>query len=429
MDCDNTHQYLKKSFQNVKESPTLEIALKQRMIGSDKLIKFGFGQSPFPIYKPLVEKLKTTAHVHYYAPTQGDLNLRTEIANWIERNYDVKFSPQNIIITPGSKFAIYTSMMVFNGEIVLPDPSWVSYAPQCRLAQNKEPHVVFTKKENKYFPTSQDYKDSFSDKNVNKFTIINSPNNPTGQIMTENQMKELAKYFRNNRYVVLSDEIYCHLSYDLKKYKSFAKFYKEGTLVSGGVSKWGNAGGWRLGYLAVPDELSYMVKPIVSVLSETVSCAPTPIQLASIEAFKQNSDLENNLDKMIKILEASGKHLASNLRGLGLDCEDPAGGFYIMPSFNNLRDLLNKKGIKTSQQLTDLIFEKYQISLLAGIHFLRPETELCFRLSFTDFDGEAVLQQALKPNTKINFEFLKKNCPKILQASERFRKLVDWLKE
>ena len=148
--------YSKKNIKSLRPSATLAINEKSKKLISQgkKVYKFGFGQSPFPVPNKIVDALKKNAHEKDYMPIQGSLNLRKSIAKYITRRSGNSFAPENIIVSPGSKEMMFLLHIGFDGEIILPAPSWVSYEPHAIIAKNKF-HWIETTRDNNWFPTSK----------------------------------------------------------------------------------------------------------------------------------------------------------------------------------------------------------------------------------------------------------------------------------
>ena len=243
---------VKKKILKLKESSTLVINEKSKELISKgkKVYQFGFGQSPFPVPEKIVQALKKNAHRKEYLPIQGLTELRDNISKYLLKRTGNDYPKENILITPGSKEAMLLIHIAFNGEIIIPAPGWVSYEPQAEIGSNRV-HWLETTRENNWFPTGKELEKKLKSvrKNKNLILILNSPNNPSGAVC-EN-LKELAKIAKKYKIMVLSDEIYTDLTFT-GEYNSISKFYPELTFITGGLSKWCGAGGWRLGFLAVP---------------------------------------------------------------------------------------------------------------------------------------------------------------------------------
>ena len=228
---------LKNLVKDLKPSSTLLINETSRRLEAQgkKIYKFGFGQSPFKVPENIVKELKDNAHQNKYLPMQGLSELRDAIAKYTseKKNYDYK--SDNVIIGPGSKELMFLLHVIFDGEIILPTPSWVSYAPQAILGRNKI-QILQTKRENNWFPTASEIEEIIlKDQKKNYLLFLNSPNNPSGQIC--DNLEEIASIAKKHNLIILSDEIYSELCFE-NDYQSISNFCPEKTIISTGLSKW-----------------------------------------------------------------------------------------------------------------------------------------------------------------------------------------------
>jgi aspartate aminotransferase len=402
---------LKDLVKNLKPSSTLLINETSRKLEEQgkKIYKFGFGQSPFKVPENVVKELKDNAHQNKYLPMQGLSELRNTVAKYTSKKKNYNYKSENVIIGPGSKELMFLLHVIFDGEIILPAPSWVSYAPQAILGRNKV-QILQTKRENNWFPTASEIEEIIlKDKNKNYLLFLNSPNNPSGQIC-EN-LEELASIAEKYNLIILSDEIYSELSF-INNYKSISNFCPEKTIISTGLSKWCGAGGWRLGYFLVPDSL-IEIKNMINVLaSETFSAVSAPIQYAAIKAYEQ--DHSNYINKSKNILSVVGNYVYENLRSNKVLINKPQGGFYLMPEF------LNKK-FNSSSEMCDNILNETGVALLPGSDFGFEQKKMLARLSFTDFDGEEFMNK-IEDNQKIDNEEINKFAPKIVEGVDKLKK-------
>ena len=403
---------IKDIIKNLKPSSTLlinEISNKLEREGK-KIFKFGFGQSPFKVPQDIVNELKGNAHQNKYLPMQGLEDLRVSIANYISKKKGYKYLSSNIIVGPGSKELMFLLQILFEGEIILPAPSWVSYAPQAIIGRNKTKWIQ-TKSENNWFPTAKEIEDVIKKDKQKKYLIfINSPNNPSGQICTNlSEISELAKKY--NLYF-LSDEIYSELTFE-GNYESISNYCPENTIISTGLSKWCGAGGWRLGYFILPNNLSEITSQLKVLASETFSSVSSPIQYAAISAHK--NDHTNYIKHSINILKTVGNYVYENLKSNNVLINKPQGGFYLLPEF------INKK-FSTSAELCNNILKETGVALLPGSDFGFSEKRMLVRLSYTDFDGENFMKNTVH-NEEINDDIIKKYAPKIIEGTN---KLKEW---
>ena len=402
---------LKDLVKNLKPSSTLLINETSRKLEEQgkKIYKFGFGQSPFKVPEDVVEELKNNSHQNKHLPMQGLLQLRNAVAKYTSKKKNFDYKSENVIIGPGSKELMFLLHIIFDGEIILPAPSWVSYAPQAILGRNKI-QILQTKRENNWFPTAAEIeKVILKNKNKNYLLFLNSPNNPSGQIC-EN-LGEISEITNKYNLIILSDEIYSELTFE-DSFKSISNFCPEKTIISTGLSKWCGAGGWRLGYFLIPDNL-LDIKNMINVLaSETFSAVSAPIQYAAIKAYE--NDHSNYINKSKNILSAVGNYVYENLKSNKILINKPQGGFYLMPEF------LNKK-FKSSSEMCDSILNDTGVALLPGSDFGFDETKMLARLSFTDFDGQEFMNK-IEDNQKIDNDKIGEFAPKIVQGVDNLKK-------
>ena len=402
---------LKNIIKGLEPSSTLKINEVCRGLENkgEKVFKFGFGQSPFQIPSNIVDALRNNAYQNRYLPMQGLEELREAIAKYTsaKKNYDYK--SENVVIGPGSKELMFLLHILFDGEIILPVPSWVSYAPQAILGRNKI-QPIQTARENNWFPTSAEIeKVILKDKNKNYLLFLNSPNNPSGQIC-EN-LKEISEISQKYNLIILSDEIYSELSFE-KEFKSISSFCPEKTIISTGLSKWCGAGGWRLGYFIIPDSLNVLRDSVNILASETFSAVSAPIQYAAIKAYTTNHNKYINNSK--NILKAVGNYVYENLKSNKVLINKPQGGFYLMPEF------LTKK-FNSSSEMCNNILKETGVALLPGSDFGFDKNEMLARLSFTDFDGKNFMNK-IENNQKIDDSLIVKLAPKIVEGVHKLKK-------
>ena len=402
---------LKDLVKDLKPSSTLLINETSRKLEEQgkKIYKFGFGQSPFKVPEDVVIELKDNAHQNKYLPMQGLSELRNAVAKYTSKKKNYDYKSENVIIGPGSKELMFLLHVIFDGEIILPAPSWVSYAPQAILGRNKV-QILQTKRENNWFPTASEIEEIvLKDKNKNYLLFLNSPNNPSGQIC-EN-LDEIAGIVEKYNLIILSDEIYSELSF-IDNYQSISNFCPEKTIISTGLSKWCGAGGWRLGYFLVPDSLNEIKNTINVLASETFSAVSAPIQYAAIKAYEH--DHSNYIKKSKNILSAIGNYVYENLRSNKVLINKPQGGFYLMPEF------LNKK-FNSSSEMCDSILNDTGVALLPGSDFGFEQTKMLARLSFTDFDGQEFMNK-IEDNQKIDKDHIVNFAPKIIEGVDKLKK-------
>ena len=249
------------------------------------------------------------------------------------------------------------------------------------------------------------------DKKKKYLLILNSPNNPSGQI--SKNLKEVGDIIKKYNIFVLSDEIYSDLSFE-EKYESIFNYCPERVIVSNGLSKWCGAGGWRLGYFLIPKELKNLQNAIKVLASETFSAVSAPIQYAAVKAF--TDDHSDYIKKSKNILKSIGEFVYKNLNSNKIIISKPSGGFYLMPEF------LNKKFQSSAEMCSDLLKQK-SVAILPGSDFGFSKSKMIARISYTDFDGENFMSK-IDINTNINDKLVSQLAPKVVEGVKR---LKDWV--
>lgn len=426
---------MKKRFPKVHLNPNVEgLGISATVAINDKsnklraegkeIFKLGLGESPFPVPDLVVEALKAAAHEKSYLEVKGLQALREAVAEHHVRTFDIDRKPEDVIIGPGSKELMFLLQLVYYGDLIIPSPSWVSYAPQAKII-GRDIHWINTSYENNWLIQAEELEQiCFKDPDKARLMIINYPSNPTGRTYSIDQLKELADVARKHRVVLLSDEIYGKLHHD-GKHRSIVEFYPEGTIFSGGLSKWCGAGGWRLGLFVFPEELRWLLNGMASVGSETFTSTSSPIQHAAVSAFRHNDEIEKYLVDERRVLKALGAALTEKLQHGGARVKCPEGAFYLFPDFSDFSDKFRKNNIHNSKEMCDKLLDETGVAILPGSEFGRPEDEFTARLSYVDFNGKEALEGMKKVPADQNpgQEYLEKYCGRMLEAIDR---ICDW---
>ncbi len=404
---------------SLKESATLAInlkALELRRKGKD-IVHFGFGQSPFPVPEMIQAALRDNADKKDYLPTQGLPELCEAVSEFYKTEFGYDFKPSDVCVGPGSKELIFQIIYLMEGPLLVPVPSWVSYGPQAAL-RGKEIIPIPTSRENKYRLTPELLdRACYSAGQSQKLLIFNNPNNPTGALYHENEIKELAEICRAYQVIVISDEIYAMIDFDEWPMSSLATFYPEGTIVSGGLSKSFAAGGYRLGVVLIPDSLELMMSALKSVVSETFSAVSAPVQYAALKAYGDFEKVRPFVEKTTDIYEYVMNFLHKRFVDMGLNCPKPAGSFYLFPDFENFKEQLRERGIITSGAMTNALLAESSIAVLPGSDFYMPATSLSVRVAAVDFDGARVME-SWPGADHVTEKYLREFLPKIEQGCE-----------
>ena len=289
-----------------------------------------------------LEKGKT-----YYTSNSGLKELRIEIANFMQRKYQIGYDYNSeVLVTVGGSEAIDLALraMIEDGdEVIIPTPCYVSYEPCAIMAGAKVVNIPL-KKDNEFKLRKDELEKAITSKT--KILIINYPNNPTGAIMEESDLEEIAEVVIKHDLIVISDEIYSELSYE-KPHVSIASILnmKERTIVINGFSKSFSMTGWRLGYACGPKDI---IKEMTKIHQFCIMCAPTTSQYAAIEALKNG---DKDIEAMKEEYDERRRYLIHRLKKMGLPCFTPKGAFYV---FADIRSF----GISSCDFVLRLLNEK-----------------------------------------------------------------------
>lgn len=411
--------------QDLKPSSTLAINQKVNQLRSNgkTVYHFGFGQSPFPIHVSITTALKNHIKDNNYLPTNGLELLREEISTFLKNHQGIQFNSDSIFIGPGSKELLYQTILILEGVFLIPKGSWVSYLPQIK-SKNGNYEILETQLNNDFKLTANTL-ESYCIKNsqVQKTLILNSPNNPTGAVYNDHELKSLASICKKYKVIVLSDEIYSQINFNEKFSPSIAKYYPELTIVFGGLSKVFSAGGYRLGFMALPKGLYGLKNMYTSLFSETFSAVASPIQYAAVTAYKYEEPLQSYVEENSNVLKMVSTYVYDNLTSVGVSCTKSQGAFYMMIGFENFKDILRAIEIRTSNQLANYLLENYRVALLPSTDFYFQKDELFFRLAFVDFNGEKALE-AFKKFDGNAHKLIKIHCPSIYHGTQQILKCI-----
>jgi len=292
-----------------------------------------------------------------YTSNSGLLQLRQEISKYLERKYNVSYDPTTeMLITVGGSEGIdvgLRAMLNPGDEVLIPQPSYVSYEP-CTVIAGGKPVIIELKAENEFRLTEQELRDAITDKT--RVLILPFPNNPTGAIMEESDLVAIAKVCVEKDIFVMSDEIYAELTYK-GKHVSIASLpgMKERTILINGFSKAYAMTGWRLGYACGPKEV---ISQMTKIHQYCIMCAPTTSQYAAIEAIKNGDE---DIAKMRDAYDQRRRFLLDAFKKMGLDCFEPYGAFYVFPCV--------KEFGMTSDEFATRFLEEEKVAAVPGTAF------------------------------------------------------------
>ena len=293
----------------------------------------------------------------FYTSNAGLKELKEEICHYIKRKQGVTYDPKDeVLVTVGGSEAIdigLRAMLNPGEEVLIPQPSYVSYEP-CVVLAGGVPVIIELKGENEFRLTAQELEDAITDKT--KVLILPFPNNPTGAIMERKDLEAIAEVIRKHDIFVMSDEIYAELTYK-EKHVSIVEIegMQERTVLINGFSKSYAMTGWRLGYACGPRAI---IEQMVKIHQFAIMCAPTTSQYAAVEALRNGDD---DVKQMRTAYNQRRRYLMSAFKEMGLECFEPFGAFYVFPCI--------KEFGMTSDEFASRFLEEEKVAVVPGTAF------------------------------------------------------------
>ena len=353
----NYDKILNSTIKNIKPSGIrkfFDIAQK-----TEGVISLGVGEpdfnTPWAIRQKAIQTIETKKTV--YTANAGLEDLRREIAGYVKKRINTEYEPTSeIVVTVGGSEAIDISIRSIvepGDEVLIVEPCFVCYSPIVQLSGGI-PVPIETKVENNFKLKSSELKEKITEKT--KLLILPFPNNPTGAIMTQEDLEEIAEVLRDTQIVVLSDEIYSELTYG-RKHCSIVEIdgMKERTVLINGFSKAFAMTGWRLGYMCAPAPL---VKQILKLHQFAIMCSPTISQYAAIEAL---TNCYGEVQKMVSEYNVRRRFVTNGFNRLGLTCFNPEGAFYVFPC-------IKSTGMSSEKFCEELLYSK-KVAVVPGNAF------------------------------------------------------------
>ena len=323
------------------------------------VISLGVGEpdfvTPWNIREAGIYSLEK-GHTHY-SSNAGFLELRDEISRYLHRRFELSYHPEDEILVPvGGREGIDLALRALVGpgdEVIIPEPSFVAYQG-CTTFTGATPKVIELKAENEFKLTKEELLAAITPKT--KVLIMPFPNNPTGAIMTKEELQDIVDVIKDRNIVIISDEIYAELTYETK-HVSIASFeeVKDQTLLINGFSKAYAMTGWRLGYACAPD---WLIKQMTKIHQFAIMCAPTTSQYAAIEALKNGDE---DVETMRKSYNQRRRYLMNTFKEMNLECFEPFGAFYVFPCI--------KEFGMTSEECATKFLQEEKVALVPGTAF------------------------------------------------------------
>jgi len=371
---------------SLSPSATLEISAKAQQLKKEghDVIGLGVGEPDFNTPSFIIDAAKKAMDEGKtkYTPSSGIPELKAAISNKFKLDNELSYCTDEIIVTTGAKYALYTLFQVLintDDEVIVPAPYWVSYPEQVKLAGGK-PIIVETSEEKQFKLTPEQLEQAITDKT--KALIINSPSNPTGMMYNEDELRKLGEICLKNDIIIVSDEIYEKLVYTNDKHISIAQLspkLKEQTVVINGVSKSHAMTGWRIGYAAGSIDI---IKAMTNFVSHATSNPTSISQYATLAAY------EAEIDPTVKMREIFADRLDTLYNSLinipGISCDKPKGAFYLFP---NVKEAVQMNGFNNTDDWVKALLVDEKVALVPGTGFGAPNN---VRLSYATSKDELI---------------------------------------
>lgn len=369
---------------NINPSQTLAItaqALKMKREGK-KVISFAAGEPDFGTPENIREKAISAIRegFSHYTASSGIIELKEAIVEKLKKDNEIEYKTSEIIVSTGAKQCLFNTILTIcdpGDEVLLPTPCWVSYTEQIKFA-GAVPIFINTYQEEDFKLSASQVEEKITSRT--KLLILNSPNNPTGAVYEQEELKKIAQLLTKYNIYCICDEIYEKLVYDNAKHLSMASFsdeIKEKIITINGVSKSYAMTGWRIGYAAGPEEI---IKGMSKIQGHSTSNPNSIAQKASVEALNGKQDA---IEEMRKAFDERRKYMVKRLNEIeGISCLTPAGAFYAFPNVSKILERgieYNGKKISNSFDLSNFILKEAEVALIPGSAF---EAEGYLRLSY-----------------------------------------------
>ncbi|HET8598791.1 MAG TPA: pyridoxal phosphate-dependent aminotransferase [Segeticoccus sp.] len=378
----------------IKHSATLAINEKiaARRQQGEQVVHLGFGEAGLPVLPSVTEALRRSAAENAYGPVVGTLPAREAAAGYFTRR-GLPTDAGQVMFAPGSKALLYGVLASVPGDLVLPAPSWVTYAAQAALTGKRvvsvpiPAHAGGVPDPERLEPALEQARREGADPRI---LVLTLPDNPTGTSAGADLVKQVCEIADRHDLVVLSDEIYRDLVHDGADHLSPASLLPERTVVTSGLSKSMALGGWRIGFTRLPDgELGErLAENLIGVASEIWSSLAMPMQDAAAYVLQEPPEVVSHVAASRRLHATVSRAVFAAFREAGAACREPDAAFYLYPDLTHLRPVLEPRGIATGQDFADLLLDRHGVAVLAGGHFGDELTAYRFRVATSLLYGQ-----------------------------------------
>ncbi len=371
----------------IPHSATLAINEKiaARRSAGRSVLHLGFGEAGLPVLPAVADALAGAVGENGYGPVVGSARAREAVAGYFSRR-GLPTDAGQVLLAPGSKALLYAALAALPGDVVLPAPSWVTYAAQAQLTGKRVIGVPIPAQAggvpdpDLLEPALATARAAGADPWI---LVLTLPDNPTGTCAGADLVRRVCELADRHGLMIVSDEIYRDLAFDPDQYLSPATILPERTVVTGGLSKSLALGGWRIGFARTPDDTAgrALHQHIVGIASEVWSSLAAPMQAAAAFALDEPPEVTEHVAASRRLHAAVVRAVHRVFVQAGADCRPPGAAFYLYPDLEPLRPRMSAHGIDTGAALADQLLDEHGVGVLAGQHFGDDPKALRFRVA------------------------------------------------
>jgi aspartate aminotransferase len=413
------------------ESPTLatDRRIKARIAAGERVLHLAFGEAGLPVIPEASRALAEGAHLNSYGPVSGAAEARSSVAGyWTRRGLATQL--EAVLLAPGSKPILYALLMAIPGEVILPQPSWVSYGAQALIAGH-EVIWVPTPQEVGGIPDPGLLEDAILTARAEGRTpgclIVTLPDNPTGTLAGRELVEAVCTVSDRHGVAVISDEIYRELAYQPDAFYSPAQSLPERTVVTTGLSKSAALGGWRIGVARFPEGAwgSSLQADVVALASELWSSLAAPMQMVASRIFSEPATVVEHIARSRRLHSSVAQAVYQLFTEAGAECRVPQGAFYLYPDFAPIRSGLEKLGATSSESLAEYLLNQRGVAVLAGSAFGDDPSALRFRVATSLLYGQTDEQrwESLHSDRPCDLPWIKDSLAHLAEALIPLRSL------
>ena len=355
--------------------------VRARIAAGVPVLHLAFGEAGLPVLPSVAERLGAAAGANGYGPVAGSPAVREAAAGYFDRR-GLPTSADRILVGPGSKALLYALLNVLPGDVVLPRPSWVSYAVQAALAGKRVLYVPIAQAAGGV-PDPAALREALAARGGPAILVLTLPDNPTGTLAPAPLVEEVCEVAREHEVLVVCDEIYRDLVYEPEGFLSPATLLPERTFLTNGLSKSMALGGWRIGFCRLPDGPlgADAAAALSGMASEVWSSLAAPMQHAAAHVLGEPDEVRDHVARSRRLHRLVTTAAHDRVTAADAICRPPSGAFYLYPDLEPLRPALARQGVSTGAQLAELLLERHDVAVLQGEAFGDDPWALRFRMA------------------------------------------------